>query len=356
VTMRTVRLLSALLVAMAWVPAGAQAPRLVATTATLTVLGGEVEHVPAATTRAGRPEGSVDLAEGDRVRTGSDGRALITFLDGTTVTVEPGSEITVRRARVARGERTDVGVLVGVGTVWARVAGWLGSRGTVSIESHSYTATAHDGLIGGRTLPDGTFVCWTRAGTLRLLRADGRPETALQPGERATAVAGRPAVVESFAVHLSTLEVVVTGPVLPLLVLPDGQRVVGFVEPGVEANQVFGSLTAIRGDRGRIIEVPAGAAGTYRLVLAAVGQGPYEVTVTGRFRTLPVYGGGARGRVNAGDRLVAAITQQVAADGAPDPRTARVTEGRMAAPQPLAEPMPGTVLLSPLELAATSRR
>jgi hypothetical protein len=353
--MRAARLIVALGLALASAPAGADPPRLVATTATLTVLGGEVEHVPVVAGRPGRPEGSVDLAEGDRVRTGSDGRALITFLDGTTMTVEPGSEITVRRARVARGEGADVGVLVGVGTVWARVASWLGSRGTASIESHAYSATAHDGLIGGQTRPDGSFVCWTRAGTLRLRRADGRPETALQPGEKATAVAGRPAVVEPFAVHRSTLEVIVTGPVLPLLVLPDGQRVAGFVEPGVEVNQVFGSLTAIRGARGRVIEVPAGAAGTYRLVLAAVGEGPYEVTVSGRFLALPVYGGGARGRVSAGERLAAEITQQVAAEGAADPRTARITGGGMAAPRPLAEPTPGTMLLSPLELAAARR-
>jgi hypothetical protein len=345
--MRGIQVLFALSVAMASALAGADAPRLVTTTATLTVLGGEVERLPVA---AGPPGRGVDLAEGDRVRTGADGRALITFLDGTTMTVEPASEITVRRARVSP-ERADVGVLVTVGTVWARVASWLGSRGTVSIESHAYTATAHDGLIGGQTRPDGGFVCWTRAGTLRLLRADGRSETVLQPGEKATAVTGRTAVVEPFSVHRSTLEVVVTGPVLPLLVLPDGQRVAGYVDPGVEVNQVFGSLTANRGARGRIIEVPAGAAGTYRLVLDAVGEGPYEVAVIGRFQSLPVYSGGARGRVDAADRLIAEISQQVAAEDTAEPRTARITGGRMEAAYPLAGPTPGTVLLSPREIA-----
>jgi hypothetical protein len=248
-------------------------------------------------------------------------------------------------------QRSSVRLLVAAGTVWARLASWLGSRGSVSIESNAYTATAHDGLIGGQTRPDGSFVCWTRAGTLRLLRAaDGRLETALQPGEKATAVAGRPALVEPFAVHQSSLEVAVTGPVLPLLVLPDGQRVAGFLEPGVEVNQVFGSLTAVRGDRGRIVEVPAGVPGTYRLVLGAVGDGSFEVSVIGRFRSLPVFGGGGRGRVRTGDRLVAEITQQVA-EGAADPRTARVVAGELGPLRALAEPPPGTVLLSPLELS-----
>jgi hypothetical protein len=347
--MLAVRLVFALSLVLAAAPVGASPPRLVATTATLTVLGGEVEHV-STSGRSGRPEESVDLAVGDRVRTGADGRALITFLDGSTITLEPGSDVTVRQAEVSE-RRSGVRLLVAAGTVWARLASWLGSRGSVSIESNAYTATAHDGLIGGQTRPDGSFVCWTRAGTLRLLRADGRLETALQPGEKATAVAGRPALVEAFAVHQSALEVVVTGPVLPLLVLPDGQRVAGFADPGVEVNQVFGSLTAVRAARGRIVEVPAGVPGTYRLVLGAMGDGPFEVSVIGRFRSLPVYSGGARGRVSAGDRLIAEITQQVAKEGAADPRTARVTAGGLGPLRPVSEPPPGTVWLSPLELA-----
>jgi hypothetical protein len=50
--------------------------------------------------------------------------------------------------------------------------------------------------------------------------------------------------------------------------------------------------------------------------------------------------------------LIADITQQVAAEGAADPRTARITEGGMAAPSTLPGPTPGTVLVSPLEIAA----
>ena len=347
--MPAVWLIVALSLVLSTAPAAASQPRLVATAATLTVLGGEVEHV-SARGRPGQPGEGVDLAVGDRVRTGADGRALITFLDGSTITVEPASDITIRQAEVSQ-QRSSVRLLVAAGTVWARLASWLGSRGSVSIESHAYTATAHDGLIGGQTRPDGTFVCWTRAGTLRLLRADGRLETTLQPGEKATALAGRPALVEPFRVHQSSLEVAVTGPVLPLLVLPDGQRVVGFIDPGVEVNQVFGSLTAVRGDRGRIVELPAGVPGTYRLVLGAVGAGPFEVSLVGRFRSLPVYSGGARGRVSAGDRLIAEITQQVAAGGEADPRTARVVAGGLGPTRPLSGPSPGTILLSPLELA-----
>ena len=62
--------------------------------------------------------------------------------------------------------------------------------------------------------------------------------------------------------HRSTIEITARGPVWPLVVMPDGVRLAGFVAPGIEVNQVFGSLTAQR-DAARLVEVPAGAAGPY---------------------------------------------------------------------------------------------
>ncbi len=62
------------------------------------------------------------------------------------------------------------------------------------------------------------------------------------------------------------LEVVTTGPVLRFMAMPDGNRLARFVEPGIEVNQVFGSLTAVRAD-GRIVEVPAGLPGPYEVRL-----------------------------------------------------------------------------------------
>ena len=45
----------------------------------------------------------MNLAEGDRIRTGAKGLALITFLDGSTVTVLPDAEVTVKQTGSERG-------------------------------------------------------------------------------------------------------------------------------------------------------------------------------------------------------------------------------------------------------------
>ena len=106
---------------------------------------------------------------------GADGRALITFLDGTTVTVEPGSESPCGEIEVGGRERSHIQVLIMAGTVWARIANLLGGRGTVSLASNTHAAIAHDGLIGAEQRPDGSFVVLDAGGD-RGARRCGRGE------------------------------------------------------------------------------------------------------------------------------------------------------------------------------------
>ena len=115
--------------------------------ATLSVLATPVERVPAGGFAAERGVDGLNLSEGDRIKTGNGGLALITFLDGSTVTVLPASEVTVKQAGSDRRQR-GIRLLIHAGQVWARVAEALGRRSTLSLESNDYAATAHDGLIG----------------------------------------------------------------------------------------------------------------------------------------------------------------------------------------------------------------
>jgi len=345
-------------VALLAVPAAAAAqerPAVVSTAATLTVLSASVERVGPGGDRPAAVGSGADLAVGDRVVTGPGGLALITFLDGSTVTVEPASNVTVRQAQMDGREASRVGLLVTVGTVWARVAGWLGGRATLTLESNAYSATAHDGLIGAQQQASGSFVCWTRAGDLDVIGAAG-PVARLRPGQKATLAPGGPVQIEGFAVNRSTLEVTTSGPVLPLVTMPDLTRLAGFVPPGIEVNQVFGSLTAAPASGGRTVEVPAGVSGPFVLTLAAVGDGPFTVTVVGRHQGTVTYRYERTGTAHHGQGLRGEVIQimDAPAGGAPDPRTARAGSAGMTELRPeVTSPVP--VPLSALELAAPRR-
>jgi hypothetical protein len=325
------------------------------TAATLTVLSGTVEHARTAGGPLARATSGSDLAEGDRVVTAHGGRALITFLDGTTVIVEPSSDITVRDADAGGRGPSRVRILILAGTVWARVAGWLGGRGTVTLQSNANSATARDGLIGAEARADGSFVSWTRAGDVELRDARGALRALLRAGEKGTLGYDGTDTTEPFSVNASTLEVTVEGPVLPLLVMPDGVRAAGFVAPGVEVNQVFGSFTGARNSR-HVIEVPAGLAGPYRLMLAATGEGDYTVSVVGRFKGHPVYWGDRRGRLREGEQRGGEVVQRFGEFERPDPRSARVVDGWLGRLKPMPGGIPETIVLSPAELASRASR
>jgi FecR protein len=315
-----------------------------AVTATLSVLAAPVERIAG---DAGLPEPGIsgmNLAEGDRIRTGAGGVALITFLNGSTVTLASESEVTVKQAPTGRAQAAGIRMLIHAGRVWARVAQAAGSRSTLTLESNDYSATAHDGLIGAEQSSAGTFVCWTRRGTLWLTDRSGQTDTVLVAGQRARARFGMPATPEPFVAGASALEIRTTGPVLPLVRMPDGgSQSVGFLAPDVEVNQVFGSLTGGKGQRW-VVEVPGGHEGPYTLILTGTGTGPFTARISARYLSFTAYRQDLRGEARPGERLFTRITQTVKGQ---DPRTARALEASVEGLRAWDPSEPAAVVASP---------
>jgi hypothetical protein len=291
-----------------------------AVTATLSVLTAPVERIAG---EAGAPEPGIsgmNLAEGDRIRTGEGGVALITFLNGSTVTLLSEAEVTVKQAPTGRAKAPAIRMLVHAGRVWARVVQAAGSRSTLTLESNDYSATAHDGLIGAEQSSAGIFVCWTRRGTLWMTDKSGQTDTVLVAGQRARARFGVPVTPEPFVASSSTLEVRTTGAVVPLVRMPDGSQAAGFLAPDVEVNQVFGSLSEGKGGRRWLVEVPGGHEGPYTLILTGTEAGPFTARLSARYMGFSAYRREIRGEARPGERLFTRITQTV---NGQDPLTAR---------------------------------
>ena len=99
---------------------------------------------------------------------------------------------------------------------------------------------AEDG-DGAQKKADGTFMCWTFDGEMTITDAN-QPAVVLQPHETTAVQPGFPNLgVRPIHLNVSTLRITTSGAVLPLLEMPDKARVAGFVVPGAEVNQVFGS-------------------------------------------------------------------------------------------------------------------
>ncbi|MEX2224636.1 MAG: FecR domain-containing protein [Candidatus Rokuibacteriota bacterium] len=298
-----------------------------AVTATLSVLTAPVERIAA---DARGPEAGVsgmNLAEGDRIRTGEGGVALITFLNGSTVTLLSESEVTVKQAPTGHSTAVGIRLLIHAGRVWARVVQAAGRRSTLTLESNDYAATAHDGLIGAEQA-EGTFACWTRRGTLWLTDRSGQTDTVLLAGQRARVRFGLPLPVEAqpFVAAASVIEIRSSGPVVPLVRMPDGSQAAGFLAPDVEVNQVFGSLTEAKSGKRWLVEVPGGHEGPYTLILTGTGAGPFTARITARYIGFTAYRQEIKGEARPGERLFTRITQTVKGQ---DPVTARVVEASL---------------------------
>ena len=328
--------------------AEAASPSVASATATLNIVAGDVKVVSPEAGPARAATDGMNLVVGTHVVTGPKSTALVTFLDGSTLTVQPDSDATVKQADLG-GKKSTVRIKVNAGTVWARVVKLVDSGSSFSLESNAATATVHDGLIGARQEADGTFTCWTRAGILFLVDTSGRIISELDPGQMDAVKTGQPANPHPFFSNHSALRVTASPAVLPLTLMADKARVAGFVSPRFEVNQVFGSFTGLTEQSGHVVEVPAGVAGPFMLILEGQTSGPFEVTVTALYKGAQVSQQQFSGTIEKGERLMSTITQQLDETTAGDPKTAKVL-GLMATPfQPMNGPLPGVLLLSPWE-------
>jgi len=168
------------------VPARAQ-PLAQVSTGTLSVLGGPVQvQAPGAGSFIGASDGQ-PIAVGARLRTGADGRAVLTFSDGTTTTLDPDTELSLDRLQPS-GEQPG-GLLIGVGLaagrVWTQVTSLVYRGSSFELQAGSATMVAREGVTGYRKDPDGTVICWDIAGyplKLRLAQA----ETEVLAGQQVT--------------------------------------------------------------------------------------------------------------------------------------------------------------------------
>lgn len=92
----------------------------VANAATLAVLSGDVEAQKGGRDFAPALDGEL-LASGDVVRSNQQGRATVTFFDGSTLSVEPGSQVKVVSLARTAGDGLQVTIEQTLGRTWASV-------------------------------------------------------------------------------------------------------------------------------------------------------------------------------------------------------------------------------------------
>ncbi|MBX5491150.1 MAG: FecR domain-containing protein [Chloroflexi bacterium] len=327
---RVAALLLTLVLALASQPSAGRTPD----GATLTIISGQVAVQLPGAARFGPARDGHALPVGAVVRTGSDGRATLTFFDGTTATLDPDTEVVVARVEPATG--TSDGLLMtlqlSAGRVWAQVASLFDRGSTFEVQAAGASAVAREGTFGYRLAADGTLACWAIAGTDLTVRR-GADTLVLRPGEQAVIPADAalpPPAAREFGPGL--LEVQTEGAVLARVVDPRGLTV-GFPSGEFVVNQVVDATTSLPSVPDRWLQLRGPVAGHYTLILQPEAAGPFVVRVMLERddALLGHYEWTDEGRL--GEALVAEL---VVDSGVAGPAALRAT-----APQPAGTPLPG---------------
>ncbi len=246
----------------------------------LSILSGEVMVMKGTGGEWTKAENGMKLATSDSVKTGADSYALITFFEGSTMTLEPNTEVTI--SELWRSEQTDsTRVRLGqkVGQTWNRIQKLTDSASTYEVETPAAVGSVRGTTIALAVEPDGQTSMSVFEGEGRL-RAEGI-EIDLPTGMESSVVPGAPpSPASAIPTPASALRISVNPAAWMKVVDPEG-RSTGRVPPGIIVNQITGAITSGYGSQTQFVEIPDPHDGIYSIVLRRPDAGPINLVIEG---------------------------------------------------------------------------
>lgn len=239
-----------------------------AAASTLTLFGGSAERQ---LNGAWAPlADGAQLGAGSRLRTGADGHALLTFPDGSTATLDPGTEISIEQLAAA-GPRV-VRLHQYSGRLWHDVATDLRTGAAYAVRTADASVEVH-GTVFETTVVGGETAVSTAEGNVDVIT--GAQRVTVPPGQqlrtRAQQVAARTAIPSGGSLT-------VAAPFTAALVAPSGEAT-GARPDGATFRQIRGVTTSDPGDGPQRFDFQRLEPGLYTLLLQRLGSGDGDLVL-----------------------------------------------------------------------------
>jgi VCBS repeat-containing protein len=286
-----------------------------AASSTLTILSGEEVFL---SEQGGEwkkvSEEMVIVNEGDGVKTGDDSFALITFHDGSTIEIEPNTEISIT-------EMTDTGA-----SVWQQVGRtWSGVKKLADtdfeVETPAAAAVVRGTLIDTVVDELGNTLWAVFEGVLEVT-AQGVSRTVEAGMQVFVEKDNIPGETEPIPPSRNNLELTLKSPAWLLVVDSPEERSVGVVPPGIIVTQVPGATTTGAQSDPQVIVIPVSeeeGSRTYYVVLYGKEEGTALVEIDGYAEGESVFHISRQQQVSPfeteGTKYVATLTVTVDEDG-----------------------------------------
>ena len=274
----------------------------------LTVVSGEV----VVQNGDGEPRPAIDgesLRAGVRVVTGDDGRAVITFFEGSTQVLEPNTDITIERIGSAGGGGLLADINQAVGKTWNNIFKTSEKGADYTVDTPAASGAVRDTMFLVEVEADGETTFWTRQGTVAV-SAQGVEELVTEGTRNFTKVGQPPGEPEPFPPPINEIRIRLFSEASLFVRSPDGWGS-GIVPPGAPLNQIPLALISDYFIKPQYLSLVDLADGTYSLYISAIGPGPFRLSVVGSSQGAIVCEQSSTGVVDANGRLVARLIVNV---------------------------------------------
>jgi len=245
----------------------------------LTIIGGDVriqEDGSAAERTAADGE---EVSQGDRIVTGTDGRAVITFFDGSTQTIGPDTDITLEKVASNSSGGLTAEVRQDQGTTWNNVLRPEDSFSDFKVSTPAAVGAVRDTAFLVTVDIDGTTEFWSRLGTVDV-ESEGE-SVAVGPGTSSVTDPGdAPGDPKPKPRSDSEVQMELASSAWLLVVDPTGYAA-GILPPGVPVNQIPLTLITDYTQEPQKVYMLDLMEDTYQVYLLGKETGDFHLTALG---------------------------------------------------------------------------
>ncbi len=271
----------------------------------VSVISGQVLVQPAG---AKSPRPVVDgesLKQGDRVITKDDGRAVITFFEGSTETLQPNTDVTLQSLASTGDGGLFADVKQAVGKTWNNVFRTSAGGSDFRVETPAASAAVRDTMFQVSVDEDGKTDVWTRQGNVAV-SAQG-VEQAVPAGTHDVVLPGETPSAPEHAPSLEgQIRIDFTSEGWLAVRSPDG-FISGEAPGGLPVNQIPLAIISDPLTKPQSVTLPVLESGTYDLFFTAKAAVSYQVSIFGTSKSFPVCVDARNGTIGADETWLAKL-------------------------------------------------
>lgn len=247
---------------------------------TLNIISGDIKVQTKDTLTWEKANDGMILEPGSRVRTDSDSHASLTFSQGTTTKLEPGTDLIVAKLEGDQATQPDAIVLEQrLGKTWNQVAAQPDSNYQFQIKTSSADVKVRGTLFATEVDESGKTIIQTSEGQVSV-SAEGQ-EVQVYAGQQTEVEPGAaPSVPEPMPPARNELVLTINEPAVGLIIDPSGSST-GYLPDGTPLNQISGSQLTPSEEPYHTIRIREPHTGDYAIVLRGIFDGETSFSVGG---------------------------------------------------------------------------